>query len=946
MSDKFNIFSKSHTVLGESSSDLILRCRGAVKIQWGNKFIDLIKDGKINADLKFIFQRDSVGVKDGIYIIGEGDTQQIILQVNGNQINLKGEIGTTYVSFQDFQQTTSEQKYTALKNIGFIYNTSDEITEDSLKNGIIYIESEQKLYIVQEGELIEYTATFPNPYTKQFIIQKQDATTGSLVIVGQGIENSLAFDSCYLYSGIEGFCLDSTNGFTLKISKQDKLKISDNLAIFNIGVSSNNFQSSNATESNGFRLYVENGQSTLEVDNIVVRNQSSNDQITMVYPTYWDYITNSIISAVEIQNPENTSQSGIEVTLAFENKFTVGSILYVYAPIYNNSSNMYYNVLVPLKVEAIFTEGAHNIIYVNVLQDQIDQSVLQYLQKDQLLKAVVGQIIFLISVNGEVITLLRKSNNNLDLVQTSQSEESIITNKIITRIGDISDLNLFETNNKELIPIQEKGIYSDKSSFLQARYISDYNLPIDDNSSKFASTEWVNTKLSKTTTEIDFTIYEETVKPEEYFSRSDIWELYLNQEDNSVQSYLGYFGFLTIDKNTSGNSTFSAIVRSSWKNTWSHRSIFASYNNGQWIDTSTYIIKEQFNPGYYYSSQKQNLEPISPVYLGTDLRDFSVDSTNRYLWYTNDGEEWLLLQEFIDPVQNVLYIKSTTRNYYASEDVYCPAGFVCYSSSNQTIALGGGKGVSNYIEVLNEYVDRKPLTQLQNIQNIADKGQIPQLDGYIWLWSLKDGADPTRYSSWQLVSEINSSSPVTANLDNLSFGNCGGITSAMVWTTIDQNNVNTGLVDENILVNGIGTASNWEKAPFIKAFLITVFSQFLQKNQSRYSKTLGWSFNYDSIVHLRGWGGYLNFYIGAPENPTSDDTSSIDSLPKSVFLWVNGSVMCNGYQANFYLDKIYPGFKLNVGQCYQENTNVGNVANVSTFFDVTYSGLKVNVQSL
>ncbi len=48
------LFGRVFDSLGTSSSDLLLKTKGQVKIQWGNKFIDLIKDGKIN------FPKDTV----------------------------------------------------------------------------------------------------------------------------------------------------------------------------------------------------------------------------------------------------------------------------------------------------------------------------------------------------------------------------------------------------------------------------------------------------------------------------------------------------------------------------------------------------------------------------------------------------------------------------------------------------------------------------------------------------------------------------------------------------------------------------------------------------------------------------------------------------------------------------------------------------------------------
>jgi hypothetical protein len=86
------IAGKPSTTIGEKDSQLVLR-GSSVKIQWGNKFIDLIKNGKINAEQEKIFntansQEDIT--KDGIYIIGEEvwlssqGTKKLIVQGSAN----------------------------------------------------------------------------------------------------------------------------------------------------------------------------------------------------------------------------------------------------------------------------------------------------------------------------------------------------------------------------------------------------------------------------------------------------------------------------------------------------------------------------------------------------------------------------------------------------------------------------------------------------------------------------------------------------------------------------------------------------------------------------------------------------------------------------------------------------------------------------------------------
>lgn len=190
------LFGRSYSNVGDTNSDLLLKTRGQVKIQFGNKFIDLIKNGEINSDSKIIHKQDSIGGKDGIYVVNDS----ITLVVSGEQIPLTGSKGTSYVSFLEQQETTAEQKYKALTNIGFIYKNLNQITKDSLQNGIIYIEDEKQLYIVSDGVVQKFSINLPNIIYSQFVIQKNNADQGALVIRGSGEQNALMFDSLKIYT--------------------------------------------------------------------------------------------------------------------------------------------------------------------------------------------------------------------------------------------------------------------------------------------------------------------------------------------------------------------------------------------------------------------------------------------------------------------------------------------------------------------------------------------------------------------------------------------------------------------------------------------------------------------------------------------------------------------------------------------------------------------------
>ena len=491
------LFGNSYSSAGSSSSDYLIKTRGKVKIQIGNKFIDLLKDGKINVDSKFIFKEKEVGSKDGIYIIGDGEDAKVIISIGGSQIDLKGEVGTTYVSFLGTQETTPEQKHTALQNIGFLYKNVSDVQSNGLKTGIVYVESEQKLYIVQDGQLTEFTIDLPNPYPKQFILSKSDKDKGALVIKGTGIENSLAFDSLFLYSSGGNTYVDSSGEVYIRLGEEEKILIGESQVVFSNNVISQTFQSKNATESSGFRLYVDQGESTLEIDNLIVRKGSnlSSNSSSNLYPKYW-YRENNLISDIsEMKDPDNPDQLGYAVDLVYQNKFQVNDSLYAFVSIKQDGDSASSQILLPLKVEALNTETG-NIIYVSLQQTLISEEDYKKLTSDKVLGALKFQTIFLAGRN-EPISLIRRDPQNIDLLTSSGFTDEQDIKKVQTRVGNVEELNLLGRENNKEVPIKGTGIYSSNSCFLRAQYTSLYELPPQDSSSKFASTEWVNKLIPK-----------------------------------------------------------------------------------------------------------------------------------------------------------------------------------------------------------------------------------------------------------------------------------------------------------------------------------------------------------------------------------------------------------------------------------------------------------------
>lgn len=433
-----SMFGRSYSQVGNSNSDFLIKTRGQVKIQWGSKFIDLIKDGKVNADSKVIFtakSKDQLGVKDGIYIVGE----EVYFKINGQIVDLARSSGNSYVSFLEEQKPTSENRYLALQNIGFLYPSLTSLNQDSLQNGIIYIESESKLYIVKEGQLTEYTMQFPNPYTEQFIIQKKDEKDGALLIKGSGISNSLAFDTLYIFTEQGNSYIRSNGTINIQLDNINYIEVTKSKTGIRNLLECDNIQSKGAKSDFGYQLYMESGQSNLIIDNLTIRNSSNINQ-TSIYPTYYSSEQNVIT---------NIDESFL--TLKYPINYKVGDCIYTYSDL----------TLIPMEV-------------LSVDDDQIEVKILLAEEPEEL--NCVGRLTFLIHTDSE-LPFLQYNNNTVDLCISKNNNVDVQA-----RYGQLSNT--------------EFGVYARQGYFTKVAYEPTYQLDNNDSSANLASTEWVRRIIS------------------------------------------------------------------------------------------------------------------------------------------------------------------------------------------------------------------------------------------------------------------------------------------------------------------------------------------------------------------------------------------------------------------------------------------------------------------
>lgn len=307
-----SLFGKNYQEAGSSSSPLLLRSNGEIKVQWGNKFIDLIKNGKIassSSDQEIITQVDSTDAmtKTGIYY-NTADSA-FYASIGGTTTQLS-DSGTTYVSFLTKQEATADQKYQALVNAGFYYESLEAAQTAGVNSGIIYNVADNKLYIVKEGAYTMY-----NPST--------------------AVEQSNTFDELYIkdmHIYRDGYMVIDTNQLKFVagtseaiILKQYDVNIKWKCILYQ-GLFSENY----IQNSEGYGLYNSASGSILEVDSIKWRNieQELPTAETILDEVYY-YNTNNIITSATINNDDPTKADCI---LKYNNEYNVGDYLYINEP--------------------------------------------------------------------------------------------------------------------------------------------------------------------------------------------------------------------------------------------------------------------------------------------------------------------------------------------------------------------------------------------------------------------------------------------------------------------------------------------------------------------------------------------------------------------------------------------------------------------------------------
>ncbi len=299
------LFGKNYQEAGSSSSPLLLRSNGEIKLQWGNKFIDLIKNGKINSESKdYIFTVDaSDEIKaNGIYLVTEDSS--IWISVEGTKTKLN-DTDTTYVSFLTEQETTPEQKQQALTNLGLIYENIDALNKANIVTGLAYVVESNKLYLIQNGVVSEYQVASILPTSGKF----DDLTINNLTIKNNTINSSQLI---------------------LAINNTPYLQLNDNI-LCSVPFLTDKLQSVNYNyNKSGFALYQDNGKSVLDVDSLNWRNIES--ELPKNQKTYITYtILGDFNIVTEVTDVSSEDESLYKLQLKYPNTISTKLSNYILA---------------------------------------------------------------------------------------------------------------------------------------------------------------------------------------------------------------------------------------------------------------------------------------------------------------------------------------------------------------------------------------------------------------------------------------------------------------------------------------------------------------------------------------------------------------------------------------------------------------------------------------
>ena len=271
---------------GNKDCDLVLQTKGKIKINFGDKFIDLFNGGKFNVGNKDIITtiegKPSSKDKDGFYFDKNSGTLYLkigddIYEILSNAKSIDG-----YIVYNDVQNLSKDEKFQAQNNIGISFLTKEDAI-NSQSEGLVYIASENSVFILKNGFLFPLnggTSNSSNFFKDQVTIDLGNSESLALLI--EGLKNYIRVGTesnhTDIYQNQSGGVIDSNNQLTIKINGKNQITIKKGEISFNSilkalkGIITDEIYSSNFEEgSTGWGLWINKstGESYLQVDHLL-----------------------------------------------------------------------------------------------------------------------------------------------------------------------------------------------------------------------------------------------------------------------------------------------------------------------------------------------------------------------------------------------------------------------------------------------------------------------------------------------------------------------------------------------------------------------------------------------------------------------------------------------------------------------------------------------------
>lgn len=438
-------FGRTYETVGNVSGDLLLKTRGGIKVQIGSSFIDLIKNGKINADIDIIKEASSKDniIDNGLYIVKD----ILYVKYQDTVLPLSSSTVENQVSYLPQLNITQEQQIQAQKNIGIYYDTLEE-AQQNISDGYVYIKG-KGLYIIQSSIPIQIT-------------------------------NNNQFSS--LNIGLDQYTEGITNyskNHDFKINNTKLLNLSEN----SISCEKPLYISKLQDINNSFYITSSGGKSTLRINNIVtdtISASSTNNLDNLQYHyNYNNIIIDIIDNSVDINNINNpTNSENLYYTLYLKysiNNYQVGDYLYFSIYDENSSQNVeYLTTIVELSETSVKVQCDKDIPTLTY------QPICYYKYKDPTIYGFTTnykKFIYSNNTYSVIIGDISDKYSNDSLTNGFYSDCAVTKNQIlITPNLDNPNLTNIVFKKSDNFPKLEEG----------------WELPKEDNSQKLATTKWVN----------------------------------------------------------------------------------------------------------------------------------------------------------------------------------------------------------------------------------------------------------------------------------------------------------------------------------------------------------------------------------------------------------------------------------------------------------------------